>query len=449
MYFRLPDLFYTKPSEPDLKHKYDKKPYHHINFRAPSGKGPHPTLFVLHGGKFRSAYRAKQTEFLCSDLAKHGVATCNIEFPRLGHVGANWHSMFHSIAEACKQIMEHADEWGIDQGRITILGHSSGAHLAFCLPKIKKFLARELAFKPASLIALAGVFDLKMAPQLQKEIDEMFGETKPFDPTSLMPLGIKQLLLCGSKDKLTGQAAAYRNRANNAGDNVTSYTIMGGTHFNIIDTTSDTYSEVRRWQTHPETNSLWSGNHTTKLPCLSTRDSIMTRLQEIQAKITEVIKLKGWHKDWCKGGCYIHLEVSEFIESLRGKGDSTPENEAADVFFTMMAVMGHYEIDPDAVLDRLNQVCEDLKAGVKGADDPELKPDPESEPEKRYFFQVIWKNGTTQVFEITKGSWDFWQKGDDGEWAQHFNNNTHCMLTTPTGRIEFKADEVLAYQLFQ
>lgn len=175
----------------------------------------------------------------------------------------------------------------------------------------------------------------------------------------------------------------------------------------------------------------------------------MTRLQEIQAKITEVIKLKGWHKDWCKGGCYIHLEVSEFIESLRGKGDSTPENEAADVFFTMMAVMGHYEIDPDAVLDRLNQVCEDLKAGVKGADDPELKPDPESEPEKRYFFQVIWKNGTTQVFEITKGSWDFWQKGDDGEWAQHFNNNTHCMLTTPTGRIEFKADEVLAYQLFQ
>lgn len=246
MYFRLPDLFYTKPPEPDLKHKYDKKPYHHINFRAPSGKGPHPTLFVLHGGKFRSAYRAKQTEYMCADLADHGVASCNIEFPRLGHVGANWYSMFHSLAEACKQIMENAEEWGIDPARITLLGHSSGAHLAFCLPKIKQFLSRELAFKPAGMIGISGVYDLEMAPQLQKEIDEMFPLRKPFDPANLKPFGIKQLLLCGSKDKLMGQAKAYCARANDAGDKVTSHTIEGGTHFNVIDTTSSVYPVVRK-----------------------------------------------------------------------------------------------------------------------------------------------------------------------------------------------------------
>lgn len=39
-------------------------------------------------------------------------------------------------------------------------------------------------------------------------------------------------------------------------------------------------------------------------------------LQRIQA----ICQTKGWKKDWANGGVYLHLEVSEFIEALRGKG---------------------------------------------------------------------------------------------------------------------------------
>lgn len=179
----------------------------------------------------------------------------------------------------------------------------------------------------------------------------------------------------------------------------------------------------------------------------------MSKLQEIQAKVAEIIELKGWHKDWCKGGCYIHLEVSEFIESLRGKGDSPPLDEAADVFFTMMAVMDYYGIDPDQVMNRLDQVCNDLKAGVKGADDPELKPDPKPEPEpapkkeKRYFVQITWKNGTASTVELMKSSYDWWFKEKDGNTQWRFKD-MRVSMGTPTGTVQFDCSEVSLYHFY-
>lgn len=58
--------------------------------------------------------------------------------------------------------------------------------------------------------------------------------------------------------------------------------------------------------------------------------------------VGEVCRKNDWEKDWSHGGCYMHLEVSEFIESLRGKGD--PIEELGDVIFTIVAVAGNYGI---------------------------------------------------------------------------------------------------------
>jgi NTP pyrophosphatase (non-canonical NTP hydrolase) len=59
--------------------------------------------------------------------------------------------------------------------------------------------------------------------------------------------------------------------------------------------------------------------------------------------IRGVCALREWKKDWSHGGCYTHLELSEFIEALRGKGD--PIEELGDVLFTLIAVADHYNID--------------------------------------------------------------------------------------------------------
>ncbi len=72
-------------------------------------------------------------------------------------------------------------------------------------------------------------------------------------------------------------------------------------------------------------------------------------------RINSVVKKKNWKKDWSSGGCYIHLEVSEFIESLRGKGDSTPSEEAAYVLFALFAVLGAENITIREVLAQLDK----------------------------------------------------------------------------------------------
>jgi len=85
-----------------------------------------------------------------------------------------------------------------------------------------------------------------------------------------------------------------------------------------------------------------------------------TRISASADKAAAVCTRFGWERDWSKGGCYLHLEVSEFIEALRGKGDTTPLEEAADVLFVLLSMCKGHDIDPDAVVEQLHRRCDEL-----------------------------------------------------------------------------------------
>lgn len=67
-------------------------------------------------------------------------------------------------------------------------------------------------------------------------------------------------------------------------------------------------------------------------------------LKKYMSEVLKTCKKNAWKKDWEHGGVYMHLEVSEFIESLRGKGD--PVDELGDVLFTVFAVAAHHGLNP-------------------------------------------------------------------------------------------------------
>lgn len=69
----------------------------------------------------------------------------------------------------------------------------------------------------------------------------------------------------------------------------------------------------------------------------------MTLFEDYMQFIRDTCKKNDYKKDWSHGGCYMHLEVSEFIEALRGKGD--PVEELGDVLFTVIAVADYYNVD--------------------------------------------------------------------------------------------------------
>lgn len=66
-------------------------------------------------------------------------------------------------------------------------------------------------------------------------------------------------------------------------------------------------------------------------------------------------KENNWKSDWSEGGCYLHLESSEFIESLRGKA-GTPEFEAADILFMLLSMCHEYNVNIKIILKELENI---------------------------------------------------------------------------------------------
>jgi hypothetical protein len=72
-------------------------------------------------------------------------------------------------------------------------------------------------------------------------------------------------------------------------------------------------------------------------------------------KAVQVCKARGWGRDWKEVGTYLHLEASEFTESLRGKGGHSSEREAAHILFVLFSAMGEHDVDVYEVWRILNQ----------------------------------------------------------------------------------------------
>lgn len=93
------------------------------------------------------------------------------------------------------------------------------------------------------------------------------------------------------------------------------------------------------------------------------REIALAEITRLKARDPETLALacsqrcarEGWSRDWRHAGCYLHLEVSEFIEALRGKrGD--PVDEAADILFVLLSTLQANNVSVPAVLDRLARV---------------------------------------------------------------------------------------------
>lgn len=64
---------------------------------------------------------------------------------------------------------------------------------------------------------------------------------------------------------------------------------------------------------------------------------------------------KGWDRGWVHAGCYLHLEVSEFVEALRQKNGLDTNEEAADVLFVLFSTLAAHDIQVSDVLKTLRR----------------------------------------------------------------------------------------------
>ncbi len=249
----------------DKRIRYGQGSQHFADLRLPSGPGPFPFLFVIHGGFWQSAYDLQHIGHLCVALTSKGIVTCNLEYRRVGDLGGGWPGTFQDVSLATDHIMETiSSDPRVDVARVAVIGHSAGGHLALWLAsrhRIPKASPLQSAHKHrlARAVSLAGVCDLRAAWKQRLgngAVGRLMGGTPDqypdrFDagsPIELLPSGSRQVLIHGTDDDIVpvSQSEKFVERAEQLGERPNLVKLNGVGHFELIDPESDAWSIVAR-----------------------------------------------------------------------------------------------------------------------------------------------------------------------------------------------------------
>jgi pimeloyl-ACP methyl ester carboxylesterase len=260
---------------------YGADPLQFGELRVPSTKGPHPLAIVIHGGCWvarlenlsEAAVAMDNMRPFAAALTEAGIATWNVEYRRVGHLGGGWPGTFQDIGRAVDFVRTLAATHELDLARVVAVGHSAGGPLAlWAAARAKVAAASELhVSNPLPLsgaVNLDGPPDLKAMVLLQQRIcgspvitnlmggapEEQPQRYRAASPIELLPLGVRQESFAGRM--FAAMAAPYEAAATQAAESLRTTVLFDAGHFVFIDPQSDVWPQVlaavRRLASRPE-----------------------------------------------------------------------------------------------------------------------------------------------------------------------------------------------------
>ena len=216
-----------------------------------------PVVILVHGGCWRADLPGPElVSFLADDLRRQGVAVWSITYRRVGTKAENFSpypDTFLDVAAAAEKLRGVAPAHHLDLTRIVATGHSAGGHLAMWLAARARLPADSVlhAKDPLPIFAVVGIAalpDLAYARTASAHacgadtVDLLIDSKTRKDAyrdtsvTSLLPLGIKQILVSGVYDGVVAPAHALRHRERALAKNelVTLLTLDDAGHFELI-----------------------------------------------------------------------------------------------------------------------------------------------------------------------------------------------------------------------
>lgn len=255
------------PSRPaDRRVAYGSDSSQFGELRVPSGPGPHPVAVLVHGGCFKAAYATLRDLAAMGDALKAGgIATWNVEYRRVGQPGGGWPGTYLDVGRAVDHLRVLAGQHALDLGRVVIVGHSAGGHLAMWAAARARVPAGSAIYS-ADPLPVRGVLDLAGPVDLTANIagyerlcrdtviTGLVGGTPATvperyahaSPVQLLPLGVPQVLLMGEHEEFVPRplAETYVRAAAQAGDRVQLIVIPRVGHFEIASPRAITWPRV-------------------------------------------------------------------------------------------------------------------------------------------------------------------------------------------------------------
>jgi len=260
-----PDLLERERPKESAEIRYGESALQIVDLWLPKGKGPHPTVLMVHGGCWQTEIADRRImNWIADDLRKRGIAVWNIDYRGVDREGGGYPGTFLDAAAAADALKTHSARYDLDPSRLVAVGHSAGGHLALWLAGRNRLPAAS-PLRTGNPLAIPTVISLGGLPDLEEAarppgsgcgtevIDKLTGGN--FADTSvphLAPLGVKQILVNGAQDRIIPPAYAesYAKPMRAAGDDVRVRMVERTGHVELIAPESDawrvTVEEIER-----------------------------------------------------------------------------------------------------------------------------------------------------------------------------------------------------------
>ncbi|SFM38882.1 alpha/beta hydrolase [Rugamonas rubra] len=240
---------------PDRHIAYGDAPSQFVELFMPAGAGPFPLVVLIHGGCWTVEFGGiAQMHNMAEALSRQGIAVWNVEYRRVDEAGGGYPGTYRDVAEAIDLLRDVAPQHGLDLGRLVLLGHSAGGHLAQWaaararLPEASPLYVAE-PLPATGLISLGGLADLRREEALIKSScardmvqltglpsaarPDVFADTSPGE---LLPVGLPTALIHGQFDTVSPPRAGadFAKRARIAGDKVEFIVLPGASHYDEV-----------------------------------------------------------------------------------------------------------------------------------------------------------------------------------------------------------------------
>ncbi len=202
--------------------------------RAATGR---PVVVFLYGGGWRTGSKTDYL-FLAAALARRGVTVVVPDYRLYPEV--RFPTFLEDCAQAVAWTLAHAEEYGGDPRRVSVVGHSAGAYNAAMLG-LDAGLLRAVGHSPADLagvVGLAGPYDF--LPITDPDVIPVFASVQ--DGPASQPITYVDgrnpplLLLTGDADTIVGpyNTASLAERVRRAGGEAQEKIYPGVGHIGIV-----------------------------------------------------------------------------------------------------------------------------------------------------------------------------------------------------------------------